>query len=73
MMINYVGPQKKGKKQSWNVQITVSFSKVHQMFETDQKETGTDGHPADPPEPTRIETQHELDVVAETVGTYRST
>lgn len=41
------------------------------MYGTNQKEAGTNGHPANPPEPTRIETEHDVDVVAETVGTYR--
>lgn len=39
------------------------------VHEHHQEKAGADGHPADPPEPTRVETKHELDVITETVGT----
>ena len=45
---------------------------VNTVHEPHQQETGADCHPADPPETTRVEPQHELDVIAETVGTWSS-
>lgn len=40
------------------------------MHDTDQQKAGADGHPADPPETTRVKTKHDLHVIAETVGAY---
>lgn len=46
-----------------------SFLLVHKSH---QQKAGADGHPADPPEPTRGETKHDLDVVTEAVGTWNT-
>jgi len=42
---------------------------VNRVHGPHQQEAGADGHPADPPEVPRVEAEHEVDVVTETVGT----
>lgn len=77
MMMNFVQEQEESKVKffkancshddppSWVICVLI-------VCETDQKKARADGHPADPPETTRIETEHELDVIAEAVGTWNT-
>lgn len=37
----------------------------------EQEKAGTDGDPTNSPEPSRIETKHDMHVIAETIGTIK--
>lgn len=49
--------------------MTAACPPKYLCVNTNQQKAGADGYPADPPETSRVETKHGLDVITETVGT----